>query len=360
MSGKGGLPRRDVIAPLRFNRDLPGTRLLFAPGAVLELRSQLDSLGLHRAFVVSTGGRAAALAPPQELLGDSLIEVYSAAREHVPVAVVAKALARFRAVGADVCVAVGGGSAIGLGKAIVKESGTPLVAVPTTYSGSEMTSIWGQTDGNGKQTGRDRMVKPRLVIYDAALTFGLPADISAASGMNAMAHAVESMYAANATRETLEIAEEAVRLLAHSLPSVVARGTDLEARSTVFAGAHLAGRALDEAAMGLHHRICHVLGGTFALSHALTHAVVLPHVVAFNSSSAPQAMTRLARALGSDDVAAGLVALNRSIGVTATLSALGLRERDLDRAADEVTVTPYPNPRPASRDDVRAILLAAL
>jgi maleylacetate reductase len=355
-----GLPSRDEIAPPRFNRDLPGTRLLFAPGAVLELPSQLASLGLSRVFVVSTGGRAAALVPPQELLGDTLVEVYSAAREHVPVAVVAKALKRFRMNRADVCVAIGGGSAIGLGKAIVKETGTPLVAVPTTYSGSEMTSIWGQTDEMGKQTGRDPTVKPRLVIYDVTLTFGLPADISAASGMNAMAHAVEAMYAANATDDTRDMAEEAARLLAHSLPAVIAKGTDLRARTAVLAGAHLAGRALDGASMGLHHRICHVLGGTFKLPHARTHAAVLPHVVAFNAPAAPDAMSRLAPALGNSDVAVALTALNQAIGLTSTLSDLGFHKRDLDRAADEVTAAPYPNPRPATRDDVRALLAAAL
>jgi maleylacetate reductase len=333
---------------------------LFAPGAVLELPSQLTSLGLQRVFVVTTGGRAAALVPPQDLLGDALMEVFSAAREHVPVAVAAKALKRFRANRADVCVAIGGGTAIGLGKAIVKETGTPLVVVPTTYSGSEMTSIWGQTDETGKHTGRDPAVKPRLVIYDVTLTFRLPADVSAASGMNAMAHAVEAMYAANATEETRAMAEEAARLLAQSLPGVVAKGTDLEARTAAFIGAHLAGRALDEASMGLHHRICHVLGGTFRLPHARTHAVVLPHVVAFNAAAAADAMARLGPAIGSADVVTGLVALNETLGITSTLSDLGLRAQDIDRAAEEVTATPYPNPRPVSVADVRQLLLNAL
>lgn len=352
-------PSRDEIAPPRFNRDLPGTRLLFAPGAVLELPSQLTSLGRQRAFVVTTGGRAAALVPPQELLGDALVEIFSAAREHVPVAVAARALKRFRANRADVCVAIGGGTAIGLGKAIIKETGTPLVAVPTTYSGSEMTSIWGQTDETGKHTGRDPTVKPRLVIYDVALTFGLPPDVSAASGMNAMAHAVEAMYAPNATEETRTMAEEAARLLAQSLPAILAKGTDLRARTATLIGAHLAGRALDESSMGLHHRICHVLGGTFKLPHARTHAVVLPHVVAFNAPFATNAMRRLGAALRDADVAGGLDALNRAIGITYTLTDLGFRRQDIERAANEVTATPYPNPRPVSPDDVRTILSMA-
>jgi maleylacetate reductase len=334
--------------------------MVFSPGAVLDLPSQVVNLGSERVFVVTTGGRSAALVPPDELLGDLLVEIFSAAREHVPVATVAKALRRFKSNRADVCVAIGGGSAIGLGKAIAMDTGVPLIAVPTTYSGSEMTSIWGQTDDKGKQTGRDPKAKARLVIYDVTLTFGFPADLSAASGMNAMAHAVEAMYAANATDDVRDMAEEAAQLLATALPTVVDKGNDLKGRSLAFAGSHLAGRALDESAMGLHHRICHVLGGTFKLPHARTHAVMLPHVVAFNAPAAPAAMTRLGPAIGNPDVAAGLAALNDSLGIAATLSDLGFVEKDVDRAAAEVVATAYPNPRPATRDDVGAILRAAL
>ena len=336
------------------------TTVVFAPGAVLELRSHLVQLGFSRAFVVTTGGRSGALVSPAALLGDYLCDVFSAAREHVPVNTVAEALERFHAARADVCIAIGGGSAIGLGKAIARASDAPLVAVPTTYSGSEMTSIWGETSDTGKRTGRDPAAKPRLVIYDVTLTFSLPADVSAASGMNAMAHAVEAMYAANATENTRDMAAESARLLAESLPVVVARGNDLGARTQAFAGAHLAGQALEAASMGLHHRICHVLGGTFKLPHARTHAIVLPHVVAFNAPAAVDVMGRLGLAIGHADVAAGLAALNRTLGLNDTLGELGLRSSDLDRAAGEVTATPYPNPRPVSREDVRALLMDAL
>lgn len=336
------------------------TTVVSAPGAVLELRSHLDQRGLHRAFVVTTGGRSAALVSPTALLGDSLCDVFSAAREHVPVDTIADALIRFRAARGDACIAIGGGSAIGLGKAIARATGAPLVAVPTTYSGSEMTSIWGETGDTGKRTGRDPAAKPSLVIYDVTLTLGLPADVSAASGMNAMAHAVEAMYAANATEDTCVMAAESARLLAEGLPGVVKKGSDLVARSAVLSGAHLAGRALEAAAMGLHHRICHVLGGTFRLPHARTHAAVLPHVVAFNAPAAARAMERIGHAIGNPDVATGLSMLNHTLGLNATLGALGLRPDDIDRAADEVTATPYPNPRTASREDVRSLLAAAL
>jgi len=335
------------------------TLVSFGPGAALELGAEIDTLGLHRAFVVTTGGRSAAQLDARSLLGDRCADIFNAAREHVPTTTVAAALERFAASHADVCIAIGGGSAIGLGKAMARRAGVPLVAVPTTYSGSEMTSIWGETDEAGKRTGRDPAAKPRLVLYDVMLTLGLPPAESAASGMNAMAHAVEALYAANAADETCAIAEEAAALLAESLPVVVASPTDIAARTAAFRGAHLAGCALDAAAMGLHHRICHVLGGTFGLPHARTHAVVLPHVVAFNAPAAPGAMARLARAIGHTDAAAGLAALNQQLGISATLSTLGLRSDDVDRAAEDVTATPYPNPRPVTRADVRAILLSA-
>lgn len=359
-NGLDGPADDDGLSPSRFNGDLRGTRLVFGPGAVGELPLQLGRLGVRRAFLVTTGGRSAATVPGRELLGDLLAGAFDEAREHVPVATVMAAVERFSAARADACVAVGGGSAIGLGKAIARATNAPLAAVPTTYSGSEMTAIWGETDDAGKRTGRDPMVRPKLVIYDVTLTFGLPAGLSAASGMNAMAHAVEALYAASATAETKAIAEDAAGLLARGLPAIVADGTDVAARTAALAGAHLAGRALDEASMGLHHRICHVLGGSFGLPHARTHAVVLPHVAAFNAPAAPDAMARLARALGSDDAADGLAALNRALAITAGLRDLGLRDADVGTAAEEVTAKPYPNPRPATRQEVRELLTAAL
>lgn len=354
-----GMSGDDELSPARFNRDVSGTRVAFGPGAVGELPLRLEAIGSRRAFVVTTGGRSAALLAPEALLADRLAGLFEGAREHVPVATVAAALERFRAARADACVAVGGGSAIGLGKAIARATGAPLVAVPTTYSGSEMTSIWGETDAQGKRTGRDPRAKPSVVVYDVTLTFDLPAAMSAASGMNAMAHAVEAMYAAGVSDASWATAVEAVRLLARSLPAVVQNGRDLRVRTAALAGAHLAGRALEETSMGLHHRICHVLGGTFGLPHARTHAVVLPHVVAFNAPAAPKAMTRLADLFMKPDVAGALAALDRAVGIHSTLRDLGLRAEDVERAAEEIAAKPYANPRPATKDDVRAVLMAA-
>ncbi len=343
-----------------FSYDQRPVRVVFAPGALNHLPTELATLGAHRAFVVSTQRQATRPPSLDRLLGSRLAGTFDRAVEHVPVAVVDAALVAVRAANADVCVAIGGGSPIGLGKAIARATDLPLVAVPTTYSGSEMTSIWGVTDDTGKRTGRDARVAPRLVIYDPDLTLSLPPGVSAASGMNAMAHAVEAMYAANPSPASLAIAEESVRLLAANLPSLLENPNDDEARSGALAGAHLAGCSLDLAAMGLHHRLCHVLGGTFGLPHARTHAAVLPHVVAFNAPAAPHAMRRLGNALGNADPADALFALAKSLGVAVPLSALGLREADIDRAAQQATATPYPNPRPYTRDDVRSILQGAI
>jgi maleylacetate reductase len=223
-----------------------------------------------------------------------------------------------------------------------------------------MTSIWGTTDGARKRTGRDPGVAPRLVIYDPELTCALPAGMSAASGMNAMAHAVEAMYAASVGPVAVGAAQDAIRSLASALPRVIAQPDDLDARTLALRGAYSAGLALELASMGLHHKICHVLGGTFGLPHAATHAAVLPHVVSFNASSAPWAMARIAEALGVQEPAEGLADLNRSLGLTRSLGELGLRETDLEHAAQFVASASYRNPRHASVDEVRALLLRAL
>lgn len=348
----------DPAAPFAY--DLRQTRVVFAFRALRQLPAELEALGAERVFVVTTRGRAAALSSLHKLLGDRFAGVFDGAVEHVPTPVVDAALESYTRASASIVVAVGGGSAIGLGKAMARTTGASLVAVPTTYSGSEMTSIWGETDAKGKRTGRDPRVAPRLVIYDPDLTLDLPPSVSAASGMNAMAHAVEALYAANASPVALALAEEASRSLALSLPRIVARPNDPAARAEAFAGAHLAGRALDISAMGLHHRLCHVLGGTFGLPHARTHAALLPYVVAFNAPATPAAMERLSRALGVSDGVSGLVTLSQSLGTNATLAELGLTEDDIPRAADEATATAYPNPRAVSAADVRALLTAAL
>jgi alcohol dehydrogenase class IV len=324
-----------------FTSEWSRVRVVFGAGVVSRLGAELDALGIARPLLVTTPGRAQGLAAVREPIGDRLAGVCDRAALHVPVERVRAALTEIDRSSPDALLAVGGGSAIGLAKAAALERLLPIVAVPTTYAGSEMTSIWGVTDGEVKRTGRSSGVAPRLVVYDPDLTLSLPPDVSAASGMNAIAHAVEAMYAAGAGPIATAAAEEAIRLLARALPAVVEAPGDRVPRAVALRGAHAAGVALELAAMGLHHKICHVLA-------------------AFNTPAAPEAMARVAGALGVEDAAAGLRHLNRSLGLTASLGTLGFRAEDVDRAADLITAAAYANPRPVTRDDVRLLLRQAL
>jgi alcohol dehydrogenase class IV len=281
---------------------------------------------------------------------------------HVPIEVARAARDAAATLDADCCVAVGGGSTVGLGKAIALESSLPIIAVPTTYAGSEMTPIYGLTEGRLKRTGRDMRVLPRTVIYDPALTLSLPASISAASGINAMAHAVEALYADDANPVISLMAEEAIRALGVALPAIVRAPDDAAARSNARYGAWLAGTCLGAVGMALHHKLCHTLGGTFNLPHAQTHAAMLPHTAHYNHGAAPDALARVARALGGKRAAdAGplLFELNRALGIPMALAQIGMPEHGLDEAADLACKNPYANPRPVERDAIRALLQRA-
>jgi maleylacetate reductase len=286
--------------------------------------------------------------------------VLAEARMHVPVEVARRARDLAAELGADGCVAVGGGSAVGLGKAIALEHDLPVIAVPTTYAGSEMTPVWGLTEGGQKRTGRDVRVLPRSVLYDPELTLTLPAQLSATSGMNAIAHAVEGLYAPDATPIISLMAEEGVRAMAGALPRVVADGADLDARSDAQYGAWLCGAVLAATTMSLHHKLCHTLGGTLDLPHAQTHTVVLPHALAYNQPAAPEAVAALARALGGDpDPARALWELAGRLGAPRSLRELGMAEDDIPRIAELAVANPYANPRPVTRDGIEALLWTA-
>lgn len=331
-------------------------RVLFGAGSIEALPAELDALGAVKVLVLSTEGQRRRIAPLIAGLGDRVAGVFDRAVMHVPVETRDAAAAEASRLGADACLAVGGGSTIGLAKALARALGLPVVAVPTTYSGSEMTTIWGLSEGGAKATGRDPAVLPRAVIYEPLLTLDLPPAVSATSGMNAVAHCVEGLYAENANPVTGWMAEEGIRALARALPGVVAAPRDLPARTEALYGAWLAGMVLGASSMALHHKLCHVLGGGFNLPHAETHTAVLPHVAAYNRAEAAEAMARVARALGADDAPAGLFALARKLGAEMALRDLGMAEKDLDRAAEMAVSNPYDNPRPVTREGVRALL----
>ena len=335
------------------------SRVVFGWGHLARLPEEVDRLGARRALILSTPDQAPLAEQVARLLGERAAGIHAQAVMHVPVEVARAACEKAAALDAQCCVAVGGGSTIGLGKAIALESALPIVAVPTTYAGSEMTPIYGLTDGRLKKTGRDLRVLPRTVIYDPSLTVSLPAGISAASGVNAMAHAVEALYAEDANPVISLMAEESIRALATALPVIVQRPDDTTMRSRALYGAWLGGTCLGAVGMALHHKLCHTLGGTFNLPHAQTHAIMLPHTAHYNHVAAPEALGRVARALGGADAAqAGplLFGLNRTLGIALSLEQLGMPESGLDEAAELSCKNTYPNPRPVERDAVRAML----
>ncbi len=331
-------------------------RVIFGVGSLERLPAEVDALGLKRVLVLCTPNQRADAEKIAALLGTRAIGIYDQATMHVPIELAERARAHVKEHRVDGMVTVGGGSTTGLAKAIALTTGLPSVAVPTTYAGSEMTPIWGLTVGDQKTTGRDLKILPRTVIYDPTLTVTMPAMLSATSGMNAIAHCVEALYAENANPIMSLMAEEGIRALAASLPRVVKAPGDLEARSEALYGAWLGGCVLGAVGMALHHKLCHVLGGTFNLPHAEVHTVVLPHATKYNAMAAPEAMRRIARALGASDAPAGLYDLEVKLGTPLTLEAIGMKRADLDRAADLAVQNPYFNPRPITRDGIRALL----
>jgi len=337
---------------------LPG-RVVFGAGTLARLPDELERLGAKRALLLSTPGRADSARRLAASLDARAAGVYDKAVMHVPLAVAEDARRVARELGADCCVALGGGSTVGLAKAIALTSGLPVVAVPTTYSGSEMTTVYGLTEGGLKRTARDARVLPKTVIYDPELTLGLPPATSAASGMNAIAHCVEALYAQDGNPIISLMAEEGIRALAAALPQIIKDPKDLEARSDALYGAWLAGAALGATGVALHHKLCHTLGGSFNLPHAETHSIVLPHAARYNRDAAPEAMARVARALGAADAPGGLYDLELKLGLRMKLSEIGLREADLERAAKIALERPYPNPRPVEYEGVLALLRAA-
>jgi alcohol dehydrogenase class IV len=334
----------------------PG-RVVFGHGTLARIPDEVQQLGCHRAFVLSDAHHAeGAAASVRQLLGERVAGLSTDATMHTPVEVTERVLRVLRASGADCLVSLGGGSTTGLSKALALRTGLPQVAVPTTYAGSEATPILGQTEQGRKTTLRSPQVLPRTIVYDVDLTLGMPAHLSVVSGINAMAHAVEALYAKDGNPVTAMLAEQGIAALARALPRIVADIRDANARSDALFGAWACGNCLGTVGMALHHKLCHTLGGSFDLPHAETHTVILPHAAAFNASAAPQALQRVARALGADAAGPGLFDMNVALGAPTSLKAIGLSESDLDKAAEIATAAPYWNPRPVDRDAVRALL----
>jgi maleylacetate reductase len=334
-------------------------RVVFGPDtARTRLAGEIDRLGAHRVLLVAAPSARAVAA--SLTAGLPMAGAVDEVRMHVPVEVADAARRRAEETGADLLLAVGGGSATGTAKAVALSSGLPIVTLPTTYAGSEVTPVWGLTENGRKTTGVDVRVLPRTVVYDPVLTLGLPVGMSIASGLNALAHCVDSLWAPRANPVDTALALEAAHALVTGLPRVHAAPAALDGRSSTLYGAYLAALAFGGAGSGLHHKICHVLGGTYDLPHAQTHAVVLPHVLAFNAPAAPAAVARLARALDAADAPAALDALYAAVDAPRSLRSLGLPEDRLPEAAALIAeAAPPSNPRPVTEADALALLRAA-
>nr|AGO04547.1 putative maleylacetate reductase [Cupriavidus pauculus] len=278
---------------------------------------------------------------------------------HVPVEAARAACAMAFELGADSVVAIGGGSTTGLAKAIALEMGLPVLAIPTTYAGSEMTAIYGLTDAGLKRTGIDVKVLPRIVIYDPELTYSLPVAVSVTSGINALAHAAEGLYAHDRNPISDLMATEGIRAIAAALPVLATeRDTAMlhEARAQALYGAWLCGAVLGTVGVALHHKLCHTLGGSFNLPHAETHTIILPPALAYNEKAAPGAMATIAQAMGAASAAQGAFDLARTTGAPLGLQQIGMREDELDKACEIALQNQYPNPRPLEAGAIRELL----
>lgn len=342
------------MRPFVYNA-LPA-RVVFGHGTISQVADEVHRLGCRRALILSTAQQQSDAERLALHLGDFAAGVFAGAVMHTPVEVTAQAMGLLRDLGSDCTVALGGGSTIGLGKAIALRTDLPQIVVPTTYAGSEATPILGETEGGRKTTQRSQKVLPEVIIYDVDLTLTLPDGLTMTSGMNAMAHAVEALYAEDANPVISLLAEQAIGVLAQALRRIKQNPQDREARADALYGAWACGTCLGSVGMALHHKLCHVLGGSFGLPHAETHTVVLPHAVAFNGPAAPEAIAAVARALGVTEAAQGLFELAGELGAPRSLSEIGMPESGLDDAANSAVASPYGNPRPIERDAIRGLL----
>jgi len=320
-------------------------RVVFGTGTAAAVGDEVQRLGASRVLLLSSRPPRQAASAVREALGPLLAWEFDGAAMHTPVEVTERALRVLREHDADCVVAVGGGSTTGLAKALAVRTSIPQVILPTTYAGSELTPVLGETENGRKTTRTSPEILPETVIYDVEFTLGLPTALSVCSAVNALAHAVEALYSPQANPLVDGMALDAIFRIARALPRVAADPVDRDARSELMQGAWLAGTCLGTVGMGLHHKLCHTLGGALDLPHAETHTVLLPHTMAYNAPAVPAAMNRVAAALCVTGAPSGVFDLVSHVGGPTSLRQLGVSEQDIPRLARLATETPYPNPR---------------
>ncbi len=333
--------------------------IVFAVGALKRLPEELDKLGLSKALVLTTPNQSQTGLEIISMLGHHAVGLFDQTMMHVPADTLAAATAIATKLGADCTIALGGGSTTGLGKALAAREGLDNIVIPTSYAGSEMTDIWAVTEADRKVTARDSAVVPTLTIYDPTLTLTLPPKFAATSGLNAMAQAVVNVATDRPNPIISSLATDAIRALAHSLPQIMVEPDNMDARAEALYGASMAGGALGTGITGLHHRLCHTFGGTFNTPHAETHAILLPHSVAYNAAATAEGTRKVATAMGVENAAVGIHELAKTLGAPTALSEIGIREADLDKAVEVTLEKPFNNPEPVSAERLRKLLYNA-
>lgn len=333
-----------------------GQKVRFGVGLRDDVCAELSALGSDKALILSTPQQVDMAMELATTVGDRAAGVFTRATMHTPVDVTEEAVDHANSVQADSIVSIGGGSTIGLGKAIALRTGLPQIAIPTTYAGSEATPILGQTEDGVKTTLTDVKVLPSVILYDPELVASLPQAMTVTSALNAMAHAAEALYAKDRSEQTTELAINGLKAIGEGLPKVVENPSDLKAREVTQHGAWACGTVLGLVGMALHHKLCHTLGGSFNLPHAETHAIVLPHAIAYNAMGVPELLTPISEVLDGAEPGQALWDFAKNMDAPLALKDLGLSEADLDRASEIALMNPYWNPQPVTADGLRALL----
>ncbi len=330
--------------------------ITFAAGAVSTIRQEVENLGFKKALILSTTGQSKNAQKLVGSLGNLAVGHFDQAKMHVPIETVESAIKFARDLDADCTISIGGGSTTGLGKALTLKENIANIAIPTTYAGSEMTNIWGITEDGTKITGRDDKVVPDLVIYDPELTLSLPPEIVGSSGLNALAQAVVNVATDKPNAMVTLMALEAIKAIATNLPKIIADPKNLDARSKVLYGSSMAGAALGTGTTSIHHKLCHTFGGTFNTPHAETHAILLPHSVAYNTEATAAGTQAVADAMGVGNAASGLHDLALKVGAATALKEIGISEQDMDKAIEIIISMDSHNPAPITEKRLRQML----
>jgi len=334
-------------------------RVRFRVGAAGDLAALMAETGATKALVVCSASGPARYRDLLTGLGPKLADIYAGAETHCPEHTAFAALTAFARSGADCVVSIGGGSTIGLGKFIQVKSGRPHFCLPTTYCGSEMTPIYGMKIGEEKRTWRDPAAIPRVVIYDPLLSASLPPLDTVTTAMNGLAHCVEALYPERPNPIASAYALMGIRGFARAMPVLAADPRNSAARAEALYASYLGGLVVDMVGIGLHHKLCHVIGGMTDVPHGVSNAIVLPHVLAFNAPSLPAEMKAMAAALDAGDPAGALFALAERAGAPTALKDFGVDEARLDAMAAATAAIKFFNPRPVHEADVRTILAGA-